>query len=55
MTGRNCIGFEISPKYFDIIEKRYSLATTGFIDEDSIAAGDEWKKYKPRKKIEQSA
>jgi site-specific DNA-methyltransferase (adenine-specific) len=26
-TGRNCIGFELSPKYFEIIKKRYAAET----------------------------
>jgi len=28
-SGRNCIGYEISPKYFDIITKRMSIETGG--------------------------
>lgn len=28
-VGRNSIGFELSPKYFDIITKRHELLTTG--------------------------
>lgn len=35
-TGRNCIGFEISPKYYEIIKKRYLLETHQDLHNDSI-------------------